>query len=147
MPDHHLTLERPYQRGEDPLEIDDARVAARRVSRLRRTAEADFRDAVEAAASAESDYRQAISKAIVDLKAQQGVTSTEAQERARGDCFKELVKYRVAEGMVKAAEQRLRGIEGERSLLKSLVDYSAKIAHTLGDRAEPGATETHGGRQ
>lgn len=133
--DHHLSLERPYERGQDPLDMDDAREAARRVSRLRRDAEAEFIAATEAAASAESAYRQALAKRIVELRAE-SVGTTEAQERARGDCAKEMTAFRVAEGMLKAWDQRLRGIEGERSMLKSLIDYSAKVAFLLQEGRE-----------
>lgn len=116
--------------------MDDAREASRRAARIRRDAEAEFREAIADCAAKEAHYRELLSKAIVDLKATTGVSSTEATERARGEASvkQALINFRVAEGMLKAYEQRLRGIEGERSQLKSLIDYSARVAALLLDQ-------------
>jgi membrane protein involved in colicin uptake len=132
--DHHLTLNAPYQQ-DDPLEMSDAREASRRMTRIRRDAEAEFRAAIVDRAKKEAAYRQALAEAIVRIKAE-GSSSTEATERARGDASvkKALIDFRVAEGMVKAHEERLRGCEGERSQLKSLIDYSARVAQLLLDQ-------------
>lgn len=128
MTDHGLDLERPY-RERDPLAMEDAREASREVARLRRRAEADLVKAVKTAAEKEHTYRKRISEEVVKAKVDH--PATVALEVARGKVQKELVEYRVAEGMVKAAEQRIRGVEGERSLLKSLIDWSSTIANVL----------------
>lgn len=133
---HHLELERPYQQ-QDPLDMDDARLASREISRLRRRAEGDYRKAIEERASKEAEYRSALAKAIVRLKVDNA--SSAAAELARGDdtVKKALIDFRVAEGMVKAQEQRVLGVEGERSMLKSLIDYSARVAWLLQERETP----------
>lgn len=135
MGDVPLDLEAPY-RLNDPLEMDDARRASRRVAEIRRDAERAHREAVEAKADAERDYREAYAKEIVRLKAD-GEASTTAAERARGeDNVKDKLRaFRLAEGMVDAAKERLRGVEGERSLLKSLIDASARMMY--GPEARP----------
>lgn len=139
MTDHFLEIERPYQQS-DPLDMDDARRASREVARLRRRTEADYRKAIDDRANKEATYRQKLSEAIVRLKTENA--STTAAELARGDSTvkQALVEYRVAEGMVKAYELRLTGIEGERSMLKSLIDYSARVNAALrgGDEQRQG---------
>lgn len=142
--DHHLALEQPYRQG-NPLDIDDARRAARRASEIRRSAESDYRTAIDDRARKEATYRQKLSEAIVRLKAD-GEASTTASERARGEKSVEqaLIDFRVAEGMVDAHKQRLIGIEGERSMLKSLIDYSARVNASLRDGFDPATGEVHG---
>jgi hypothetical protein len=135
MTDVPYNIDEPYQLN-DPLEMDDARRASRRVAEIRRDAENEHRRAVQAKADAEREYRQALAIEIVRLK-NGGESSTAATERARGeDAVKDkLREFRVAEGMVDAAKERLRGIEGERSLLKSLIDASARMM--VGPEARP----------
>lgn len=139
---HHLELERPYQQ-QDPLDMDDARLASREISRLRRRAESDYRKAIEDRAHKEAEYRAALSKAIVRLKVDNA--SSAAAELARGDdtVKQALIDFRVSEGMVKAQEQRVLGVEGERSMLKSLIEYSARVAWLLQERETPDG-QVHG---
>jgi hypothetical protein len=40
----------------------------------------------------------------------------------------------VKQGLVKAQTERLRGLEGERSMLKSLIDWSARINEETRER-------------
>lgn len=124
MSDVPYDIDEPY-RFKDPLDMDDARQASRRVAEIRREAEQAHRDAVRVKAEKEVAYRMAYSAEIVRLK-NGGEASTTAAERARGeDAVRDHLKaFRIAEGMVDAAKERLRGIEGERSLLKSLIDAS-----------------------
>ena len=50
---------------EHPLDLDDARRAARRLAELRRDAEQHHENAIKEAAQAEADYRRAFARAIV----------------------------------------------------------------------------------
>lgn len=123
-------LDAPY-RLDDPLEQRDARLASRRVSQMRRDAEALLRSAVTTRATNEAAYREALAKAIVRAKVDHGASV--ARELAHEDAAvkKALREFRIAEGMVDAWKERLKSIEGERSMLKSLIDWSATIANVL----------------
>lgn len=143
MSNHLLDIERPYKQG-DPLDMEDAREASRRSSVLRRQAEAELRAAVEDRAEKEGAYRKALAQKIVELRSE--CSATEAKERARGEepVVSKMIEFRVAEGMVDAHKERLKTIEGDRSQLKSLVDYSAGVRAALREAEDRPATETHG---
>jgi hypothetical protein len=108
---------------EDPLEIDEARRAARRMSEVRRAAEHDHEQAVEKAADAEAAYRKAYSQAFIKATG----TAAEREAIAKADSAKECRERDITAGMVKVSVERLRGLEGERSMLKSLMDWSRTI--------------------
>ena len=137
---HGLDLERPY-RERDPLDMDDAREAARRVSRLRRDAEGELRRQAQAKAEKEGAYRLARAKGILVEKAEHGSTVAKELADGREEVKKALVEWKVAEGLWDAARERVRGVEGERSMLKSLIDWSSTIVNVLrqsgGLRNEP----------
>lgn len=130
---HGLDLERPY-REQDPLDMDDARAASRRVSRLRRDAEAQLVKRAREKGEKESEYRRLRSIAITEARADGPATT--AKEMADGDSKvrKALVEWKVAEGMYDAARERVKGVEGERSMLKSLIDWSARINEEMRER-------------
>lgn len=130
MTDHGLELERPY-RERDPLDMDDAREASRRVARLRRDAEAQLIRGVKDRATKEGDYRETLAKQIVVQKADHGSTVAKELAHDNADVKKALVEFKIAEGMVDAYKERVRGVEGERSMLKSLIDWSSTIANVL----------------
>lgn len=129
-PDHGLDLNRPYAE-QDPLDMDDAREAARRAAQLRRDAEAEYRRRIDVAAEAEATYRKLRSKAILAFKGDHGATV--ARDLADGDdkVAEALVEHLVSKGMVDAMKERLKTLEGERSMLKSLIDWSSSIANVL----------------
>lgn len=127
---HGLDLDRPYKEA-DPLDMDDAREASRRSSRMRRDAEAELIRRVADRAEKEGAYRMELAKEIVRQKVEHG--STVAKEVAHGErpVFLALVEFKTAEGMVEASKERLKTLEGERSMLKSLIDWSSTIANVL----------------
>ena len=125
---------------EDPLDMDDARRASRALAGMRRDAEATHESRVEAAADAERTYRRALARAMV---AAEGRTAAEKEAAARAECADAAYTRDLAVGMVKVAQERLKGLEGERSMLKSLIDMSGRIL----DRTEPPAQgQTYGRR-
>lgn len=128
--DTEYDLDAPYRMG-DPLDMGDARKASRRASQMRRDAEALHRAAIKDAAEKEGTYRQALAKSIVTHKVNHGSTVAKELAHEDADVKKALVEYKIAEGMVQAWLQRLRTLEGERSMLKSLIDWSATIANVL----------------
>ena len=54
-------------------------------------------------------------------------TAAEREAKAKAASADECYKRDLAAGMVKVQTERLRGLEGERSMLKSLVDWSARL--------------------
>lgn len=107
---------------EQPLDIDDARRAARRLADLRRQAEKEHKEHTERAAAAERDYRKALAQAIVRAEG----TAAEREAVARAEVADESYARDLAVGMVKVTAERLRGLEGERSMLKTLMEWSAR---------------------
>lgn len=109
---------------DDPLDMDDARKASRALAQKRRAAEKMHEDQVEKAARAEAEYRKALARAFVD------VTDGSAAQReavARASVAHLSYERDLAVGLVKAFTEQLRGLEGERSMLKSLIEFSARL--------------------
>lgn len=106
-----------------PLDMDDARRAAQRMTVLRREAENTYRTLVEDAAEAEADYRKGYAKAFLTAEG----TGLIKEQTAREKTADLAARRDITEGLVKAQSERLRGLEGERSLLKSLIDWSARM--------------------
>jgi hypothetical protein len=108
---------------ERPLEIDEARTAARRMAEQRREAENALQAQVERAAETEREYRKAFSAAFVAAEGTAAAREAEAKAASADECY----ARDLAAGMVKVATERLRGLEGERSMLKSLTDWSSRL--------------------
>ena len=117
-----LTLEAALKLG-DPLGIDDARRAAQAMAAQRRAVEREMDTAVTTAADAESDYRKAFATAFIQATG----TAAEREAIAKRDSARECRERDIRAGMVKVYTERLRGLEGERSMLKSLTDWSARL--------------------
>lgn len=106
-----------------PLDIDDARQAARRLAEQRREAEDWHETLVEEASAAEREYRKAYAKAIT--KAEGAVPVREAQ--AKADTAELAYTRDYKDRLVKVASEKLRGLEGERSMLTSLISWSSRM--------------------
>lgn len=115
---------------EQPLEIDDARRASRRLAELRRGAEDAHSKQVHEAAQKERDYRKAYAQAFLGAEG----TVAEREEVARQATADDAYQRDLTAGMVKVCAERLRGLEGERSQLKSLIEWSARM--NLDERGE-----------
>lgn len=107
-----------------PLDIDDARLASRRLADQRRAAEQELERMVREAGDAEADYRKALAQAFVRVD---GGTAAAREALARAEVADKSLTRDVKAGMVKVQTERLRGLEGERSMLKSLVEWSMRI--------------------
>lgn len=126
---------------EEPLDMDDARRASHRLAEMRREAERAHEKAVEAAADAERGYRRELARAHIQAE---GKTAAEREATARAACADAAYLRDLSAGMVRVAQERLRGLEGERSMLKSLIDLSGRIL----DRTEPAVQgQTYGSRR
>lgn len=131
---------------EQPLEIDEARHAARAMASQRREAENQLQALVDEAADAERKYRKKFSEAFVAAQGTAAAREAEAKARSADACY----ERDVSAGMVKVQTERLRGLEGERSMLKSLVDWSSRLrvderevvgGQIFGRRPEAGADQ------
>lgn len=108
----------------EPLGIDEARQASRTLAGQRRNAEKFFEECIERASETERDYRKARAKEYARIAGE----GTAAQREAIVDAATADKRYErdLAAGMQKAAQERLRGLEGERSQLRALMDLSAR---------------------
>jgi hypothetical protein len=124
---------------ERPLEIDEARLASRRMSEQRRAAEDTLQSLVVAAADAECAYRktyaQEFVKAVGIAAEREAVAKAASADAGRA--------RDLSAAMVKVQTERLRGLEGERSQLKSLTEWSSRLR--LDEREFVGG-ETYGRR-
>jgi hypothetical protein len=125
---------------EQPLDIDDARRASRRLAELRRDAEDTHQTQVERAAESERVYRKAYAQAFIQAEG----TAAEREAKAKAASADECYGRDLAAGMVKVTVERLRGLEGERSQLKSLTEWSMRM--NLDDRAANSQGQTYGVR-
>lgn len=108
---------------EEPLSLDEARAASRAMASQRRAAEETLQALVEDAAHKEHAYRKAYADAIVKADG----TAEARKALALAECAREAMDRDISAGMVRVQTERLRGLEGERSLLKSLVDWSSRL--------------------
>ena len=108
---------------ERPLEIDEARTAARRMAEQRREAENALQAQVERAAETERAYRKAFSTAFIAAEGTAAAREAEAKSASADECY----ARDLAAGMVKVQTERLRGLEGERSMLRGLVEWSMRL--------------------
>lgn len=108
---------------EQPLDIDDARRASRRLAELRRDAEQAHEDFTREAAEKEMAYRKAFAEAFIQATG----TAAEREAVAKALAAEEAYARDIAAGMVKVQVERLRGLEGERSQLKSLTEWSMRL--------------------
>jgi hypothetical protein len=108
---------------EHPLEIDDARRASRRLAELRREAENAHEQMTKEAAEKERIARKAYARAFIQAEG----TAAEREAKARAEAADEFYERDLATGMVKVQVERLRGLEGERSQLKSLTEWSMRL--------------------
>lgn len=115
---------------EQPLDIDDARRASRRLADQRRAAEERLDVLVREAAEAEATYRKALAQEFVKVTG----TAAEREALARAAVADRSYERDLKAGMVKAQTERLRGLEGERSMLKSLVEWSMRINEETRER-------------
>lgn len=111
-----------------PLEISDARQAAHKASELQRGVEDQIRDASRKLAEAERQYRLALAKEILRLKAQDGVAWTACEHIARGEKRVADLRYArdVAKGVLDAAGQQAFRYGADRRDLHRLIEWSQR---------------------
>lgn len=107
-------------RLDEPLAMNEARTASRAAAENRRNAESNYEAAIREAADKERTYRRRLAIEIVKAEG----TATAREFVARSEAADTSYDRDVAAGMVKVAEQRLRGLEGERAMLRQLIEWS-----------------------
>jgi hypothetical protein len=111
-------------RFDQPLDADDARKALHMVAEQRRQARDWYERALEQRAAKERDYRQARARAWTlhtngtAKEREDAVNDTTAPARYDRD---------VADGIVRAALERLAEVDGERASLHRLCDWSMRM--------------------
>jgi hypothetical protein len=112
---------------EQPLEIDEARRAARVLAQQRRDAEQLLEQQVEKAAEAERSYRKSLALAFLDPE-NPGTTAASKEAWAKDRAAEAGRDRDIQQGLVRAFTERLRGLEGERAMLRVLIDWSQRMS-------------------
>lgn len=113
----------PYELAQ-PLDMHDARDAARRFGEQRREARKQLERCHGALAEAERAYRKARAQAYVIVDAPTaGARDAEVDERTAD------LRYErdIAKGLIEAAKERLNEIDGERASFHQLTSWSARV--------------------
>lgn len=110
---------------EQPLEISDARRASHVLAQQRRSAEERLEELAEQAAEAERFARKELARCFLIAE---GNSAAQREAHARSLAADAFYQRDLAVGLVKAQHERLRGLEGERSQLKTICEWSAKMA-------------------
>lgn len=110
---------------ENPLEIDDARRASHALAEQRREAERELERRVTDAAEKEKIYRKKLAQSFLTAE---GASAAQREAHAKAVAADAAYDRDLAAGLVKACIERLRGLEGERSQLKSLTEWSARMS-------------------
>ena len=106
---------------DNPLHGGEAREAAHRLSEIRRRAEAELEAAIEKAGATEAAYRKTLARAFVTVD---GATAAQREAAARSVASDAAYDRDLAAGMVKVCQERLRGLEGDRAMLRVLIEWS-----------------------
>lgn len=109
---------------ENPLEISDARRASHALAEQRREAERELERRVTKAAEDEKFARKELSRCFLIAE---GDTAAMREAHARALAADAFYQRDLSAGLVKACHERLRGLEGERSQLKTISEWSARM--------------------
>ena len=126
---HALTLEETFDL-DDPLDISDAREAARTAATNRRRVRDELERQVKVASDAEGAYDRKLAATMVALRDQEPPTPTTIlKEVARGDddVIAARRKRDIEFGRLDLLKRELNGIEGERAMLRQLIEMSQRL--------------------
>jgi predicted HTH transcriptional regulator len=99
-----------------------ARDNARELAQARRREEDNYKFCVEKAADAEANYRKKFAAAFLSEEG----TMAEREQRARLATADAARDRDLKDGLARASLERLRGLEGERAMLRLLVQWSER---------------------
>lgn len=111
----------------DPLDVDEARVSARRLRDQRNAAIAQQREAGNDLARMEANYQRTKFKALAELIAD-GMAATAAADVVRGreDVAAARLQRDMAKVIYKASERVVWGMQGDEATLRSLLEWSMR---------------------
>jgi hypothetical protein len=135
-----LSLTTPM-RFDQPLDQDDARQALHEIAAQRRQAREWYQRALESRADKERDYRKA--RAAAWAQHTDG-TAKEREDRVNDVTADARYDRDVADGIVRAALERLAEVDGERASLHRLCDWSMRMMDVAS--REPADPQTFGRR-
>lgn len=111
----------------DPFDFHAAHRAMQDITRRIQAAHAQYEQAVERKARAESDYRRLLAGRVVEHRAA-GKGAGEAELLARGDCHQAGYDRDLAAGMERAAWAVLEDLRGQRASVHRLAEWSRTIS-------------------
>lgn len=110
--------------GTEPYDYAQAKRAVMAATRERRDAERELRDAVERKGRAEAEYRKALAQGILRAKGEHGATVAEAVAKGTDKVADAKAEATIADGLVRAALERLRLCSEDRASLHRLIEWS-----------------------
>lgn len=113
----------------DTLDYSDYRRAAHEQIRRRQTAVANYERQVEVAADAEATYQRAKAKCLIALKAETGVSSTEAVARIKGEdeVAIAMIERDLQQGKLKARLEDIATVDESSFHLRKVGDWSMRL--------------------
>jgi hypothetical protein len=138
-----LSLTAPFAFGQ-PLDQDDARQALRMVAEQRHQARDWYQRAIEQRADMERVYRKA--RAAAWARHTDG-TAKEREDQVNDVTADARYERDVADGIVRAALERLAEVDGERASLHRLIDWSMRLDPHAQEGREPSTTTVIGQRR
>lgn len=102
--------------------FQQALAKSRDLASARRRAEDEYKDAIERAADAEADYRKRFAAVFLEAEG----TVAEREQKARAATADAARNRDISEGLARACLERLRGLEGERAMLRLLCEWSQR---------------------
>lgn len=109
-----------------PLDFADAYQRIARLAQQRRSLIEDYAEALAAAAQAKHDHRLAKAKAYATAAAEGG-TADAKKYRAEELAAEAEHRAEIADALAKAALERLRANEADRSMLRALIEWSQRL--------------------
>lgn len=113
-----------HTHGAEPYDFAQAKRAVMAATRERREAERAYRDAVQTKAASEAIYRRELAKAVLLAKAEHGATVAEVTAKGEPAVVEAREAMIAAEGMERAAQERLRLCSEDRASLHRLIEWS-----------------------
>jgi hypothetical protein len=110
--------------GGEPYDYAGARRAVMSATRERRQAERDFRAAVKEKGEAQAEYRRLKARATLEAKKEHGSTIAETLAQGTEPVAAAYERRIIAEGLEKAAGERLRLCSEDRASLHRLIEWS-----------------------
>lgn len=110
----------------EPYTYEQAKRAVLQATRERRDAERELRAAVTEKGDAEADYRRKLASHLLIAKSEHGATVAEAAAKGVEEVAEAKRRAVVAEGLVRAALERLRLCSEDRASLHRLIEWSMR---------------------